>query len=203
MSVAVSTIDFSPHLPPESTTRHPLWRVFVLRPEIIIQINFITFLTVRSCSLPLFLIVTGSSRRPPLTPFEATSCGEMRQGVHSLKGPWAGNNTWMRISQTRVDPGYRRSLTTTWRGGGSLAGGVSVEILEVKSRLELTGFISGEPRSIGWSILVRLMVLWLLNGREGWSLSQSACSKCNGMKRNVCLNVKPWSWICVNANPNI
>lgn len=27
------------------------------------------------------------------------------------------------------------------------------------------------------------MVLWLLNGREGWSLSQSACRQCNGKDR--------------------
>lgn len=36
-------------------------------------------------SLPLFLVVSGSSRQPPLTPFEATSCGEARHGERLFK----------------------------------------------------------------------------------------------------------------------
>lgn len=42
------------------------------------------------CSLPFFLMVTGSSRKPPLTPFEATSCRETSWGAHSLKSHQAG-----------------------------------------------------------------------------------------------------------------
>lgn len=126
------------------------------------------------CSLPLFLIVTDCSRKPPLTPFEATSCRETWQGVHSLK--W--HNTEIKLDQTWVHSG---SLTMTGWAGASLDGSFSMEVREVKSRLELTVFLSGEPRSIG-SVLVRLMVLWLLNGREGWSLSQSASRQCKGKK---------------------
>lgn len=35
------------------------------------------------CSLPLFLMVGGSSRPPPLTPFVATSCREARHTEHT------------------------------------------------------------------------------------------------------------------------
>lgn len=57
------------------------------------------------CSLPFFLMVTGSSRKPPLTPFEATSCRETSWGAHSLKSHQAGeqyrNKGWSSLSQSR------------------------------------------------------------------------------------------------------
>lgn len=134
------------------------------------------------CSLPLFLMVTDRSWKPPLTPFEATSCGETRRGGRSLKRHSAGNKTGIKLDQTWLGLSDSGSLTTGGWAAASLFGAVSQETWEVKSRLELTMFVSGEPRSIGWSVLVRLMVLWLLNGREGWSLSQSARRQCNGKK---------------------
>lgn len=135
-------------------------------------------------SLPLFLVVSGSSRQPPLTPFEATSCGETRHGERLFKRHSAKEGRQRVIfNQTGVRWSDSGSLTMTWWAGALLNGSVSFRLREVKSRLEFTGFASGEPRSIGWSVLVRLMVLWLLNGREGWSLSQSACRQCNGKNR--------------------
>lgn len=119
-------------------------------------------------SLPLFLVVRGSSRQPPLTPFEATSCGEARHGERLFKRHSAKGRTQRVIfNQTAVCRSDSGSLTMTWWVGASLNGSVSFGLREVKSRLEFTGFASGEPRSIGCSVLVRLMVLWLLNGREG------------------------------------
>lgn len=132
------------------------------------------------CYLPLFLTVTNSSRKLPLTPFEATSCRKTWQGVCSLKG-----------TRLRATHGHNLSdsgsLTMTGWAGVSLGGSVSVEASDVKSKLDLAAFVSVGPRSIGWSILVRLMVLWLLNGREGWSLSQSARRQCNGKKKRMCV----------------
>lgn len=51
-------------------------------------------------SLPLFLVVSGSSRQPPLTPFEATSCGEARHGERLFKRHSAtrkGDKGWYSI----------------------------------------------------------------------------------------------------------
>lgn len=104
---------------------------------------------------------------------------------HILRGN-KGLSVFIWEAQPAQTPGFPWSdcvsLTMTVRVGSSLGAFVSVDTCEVKSRLELTAFFSEEPRSIGWSILVRLMVLWLLNGREGWSLSQSACRQCKGRK---------------------
>lgn len=135
------------------------------------------------CSLPLFLMVTVSSPKPPLTPFEAASCG----GDTALKrhsGPRQSRNI-KKLDQTWVDLSDSGSLTTAGCAGASLVGGswISLDMREVKSRLGLTAFASGEPRSAGWSVLVRLMVLWLLNGREGGCLSQSASRRRNGKNK--------------------
>lgn len=128
------------------------------------------------CSLPLFLMVTVSSPKPPLTPFEAASCG----GDTALK-----SRNIKKLDQTWVDLSDSGSLTTAGCAGASLVGGswISLDMREVKSRLGLTAFASGEPRSAGWSVLVRLMVLWLLNGREGGCLSQSASRRRNGKNK--------------------
>lgn len=59
---------------------------------------------------------------------------------------------------------------------------VSMDPREVKSKLVV---VSGEPITVGWwSILVRLMVLWLLHGREGRSLSQSEHRRHMTMAKN-------------------
>lgn len=102
------------------------------------------------CSLPLFLVVSGSSRQPPLTPFEATSCGEARHGERLFKRHLAKERRQRVIfNQTPVRRSDSGSLTMTWRVGALLNGSVSFGLSEVKSRLEFTGFASGEPRSIG------------------------------------------------------
>lgn len=138
------------------------------------------------CCLPLFLMVTGASRKLPLTPFEATSYRATWQGVHSLKKKaqdWEQcNNAGIKADQTWVNLSGSGSLTMTGLAGASLDMNVSLEMCEVKSRLLFAVVGSGEPRSIGWSILVRLMVLWPLSGREGWSLSHAACRQCSGKK---------------------
>lgn len=125
------------------------------------------------CSLPLLLMLSGSSRNPPFTPLDATSWGKSKAGECSFQRP---DQTAKVIWKDCV------SLTMTVRVGGSLDARLSVDTCEVKFRLEVTGLLSEEPRSIGWPVLVRLMVLWLLNGREGWSLSQSACRQGKGRK---------------------
>jgi len=64
---------------------------------------------------------------------------------------------------------------TEWVGA-RLTPGPSADLRDVKSKLALTplGSRPAPPRGIGWSKLVRLTVLWLLNGAAGRrSLSQS------------------------------
>lgn len=64
---------------------------------------------------------------------------------------------------------------------------VSMDPWDVKAKLvvELTVAVLEEPISVGWwFILVRLMVLWLLNGREGRSLSQSEHRRHMTMAKN-------------------
>lgn len=102
----------------------------------------------------------------------------------------------IRLGQTRGHWSDSGSLTMTGWAGVCLDANVSVEMCEVKSRLGLKVFVSGEPRNIGWSVPVRLMVLWLLNGGEGWFLSQSACRQCNG-KNRMCAFVHSNCYICI------
>lgn len=135
------------------------------------------------CSLPLFLMVTDSSWKPPLTLFEATSCRNTWQGACSSKKVL---NQKQFMDNDWSNPSDSGSLTMPGSAGASLGGSSSVEEREVKSKLDLTEFPSVGPRSIGWSVLVRLMVLWVLNGREGWSLSQSACRQRKG-KNGMCV----------------
>lgn len=53
------------------------------------------------------------------------------------------------LNQTGVHWSDSGSLTMTGWEGVSLNCSVSLEMREVRSRLELTMFVSGEPRSIG------------------------------------------------------
>lgn len=72
-----------------SNSNPRLLRLCVPGTEIGVSINSVTFLLVCACSLPWFLMVGGSLRPPPLTPFAATSCGEARHTEHSLEKRWA------------------------------------------------------------------------------------------------------------------
>lgn len=183
INIAHNSPEIAKIFTPKKTKLHPLMVCFCIQYRNSFEDQFHNLSDCVLCALPLFLMVTNFSLKPPLTPFEATSCGETWQGVHSLKRELAGNrNTRIKLDQTWVNLSDSGSLTVTGWVGASLDGCVPEEMHEVKSRLELTVFVSWEPRGIGWSLLVRLMVLWLLNGREGWSLSQSACRQCNSKK---------------------
>jgi len=96
--------------------------------------------------------------------------GEVRGEVR--KGGGGGVNSLKKEPQYRnrtreLDPGL---LTSTGWAAASLCGSFSTEAPEVKSRMGPTA--SGEPRSTGWTTLVRLMVLWTVNGEGGGALSQ-------------------------------
>lgn len=107
-------------LPQLSTDWHSLLVCFCIQYRNIHQDQFPDLSDCVLCSLPLFLMVTDSSRKPPLTPFEATSCRETREGVHSLKKEWTGNNerdkNWSNLTQ----PERFWVTYNDWVGGGLL-----------------------------------------------------------------------------------
>jgi hypothetical protein len=109
-------------------------------------------------------------------------------------------NTW-----TLSTPwGLRVKLTVICWMAISLV--VSMDPWDVKAKLvvELTVAVLGEPISVGWwFILVRLMVLWLLHGREGRSLSQSEHRRHMTMAKNqrgVCVRESERQCMCVRES---
>ncbi len=88
----------------------PCWCAFVVSTKNSGQDQFHNLSDCVLCSLPLFLMVTDSSRKPPLTPFGATSCGETWWGVCSLQRCSVGHKTGIKLDQTWACLGHLRQL---------------------------------------------------------------------------------------------
>lgn len=167
-------------------------------------------------------MVTVLSREPPFIPMDATSCNKMKECPISMPLPTVSQHIcnfvimqyliWVFVSRkltrntrTLSTPwGLRVKLTMICWMPISLV--VSMDPWDVKAKLEveLTVAVLGEPINVGWwFILVRLMVLWLLHGREGRSLSQSEHRRHMTMAKNqrgVCVRESERQCMCVRES---